>query len=65
MVIKICFLIYPIGKEGSDIRKRADQVYNHIVVETLRNLKFSRLEKFKDPLIKSLIAVPSRQNEFY
>lgn len=28
---KICFFIAPIGEEGSEIRKRSDQVFNHII----------------------------------
>ena len=29
---KICFVIAPIGSEGSDIRKRSDQVFRHIIL---------------------------------
>ena len=28
---KNCFVISPIGKEGSDIRKRSDLIFNYII----------------------------------
>lgn len=28
---RICFVISPIGEEGSDIRDRADKIFNHII----------------------------------
>lgn len=28
---KVCFMITPIGKDGSDIRKNADEVMEYIV----------------------------------
>lgn len=28
---KVCFMITPIGKEGSDVRKNADEVLDYIV----------------------------------
>ena len=29
--MKKCFVVSPIGEEGSEIRKRADQVYKYII----------------------------------
>ncbi|MFX1284971.1 MAG: nucleoside 2-deoxyribosyltransferase [Promethearchaeota archaeon] len=56
MTKKICFLICPIGKEGSPERKRADQLYNHIVIEILKEYDFEviRADKIGKPGIITL-----------
>ena len=33
---KICFVITPIGPQGSDIRKRSDQILNHVIRPALK-----------------------------
>jgi hypothetical protein len=47
-----CFVICPIGEEGSLIRKRSDQVLKHIiqpVVEAQRGYRVIRADKLPDP----------------
>lgn len=56
MTKKICFLICPIDKEGSPERKRADQLYNHIMMEVLKDYDFEviRADKIGKPGIITL-----------
>ena len=39
--IKSCFVISPIGKRGSETRRHADQVYNHIISPVTEKLGIS------------------------
>lgn len=39
--MKTCFVISPIGSEGSDIRKRADQVYKYIIAPVCEKCDFT------------------------
>lgn len=36
---KVCFAVTPIGEEGSDIRRRSDQVLRYIIEPVMTNLK--------------------------
>lgn len=38
-----CFVISPIGEEGSDIRKRADQVYKYIISPVCEECEFEAI----------------------
>ena len=48
---KRCFVISPIGKEGSEARKRADDVYEYILTPVLLsfNYDFDRADKMPTP----------------
>jgi len=48
---KKCFVISPIGDEGSEIRERSDQVLKHIITEPLSHLGFEviRADKISEP----------------
>ena len=38
--MKTCFVVSPIGEEGTDIRKRADQVYKYIIDPVCQKCEF-------------------------
>ena len=38
--MKKCFVVSPIGREGTDIRKRADQVYKYIIAPVCEKYEF-------------------------
>lgn len=38
---RVCFVIGPIGEEGTEIRKRADQLFNHVIEPTVAELGYS------------------------
>ncbi len=42
---KTCFVISPIGAEGSDVRSHADDVFNHIIKPALSELGFAKIER--------------------
>ncbi|MGF1620273.1 MAG: hypothetical protein ACFCUR_06640 [Rhodomicrobiaceae bacterium] len=48
---KKCFVIAPIGEEGSDIRKRSDQILNHILrpVANEHNFDVTRADEITEP----------------
>lgn len=48
---KTCFIVSPIGSEGSEVRKRADQVLKHVVRPPLesRGFKVVRADHIADP----------------
>lgn len=48
---KICFVIAPIGDEESDIRRRSDQVFNHIIEKAAKECKYEtiRADKLSKP----------------
>ncbi|RXK81083.1 hypothetical protein EST62_12250 [Chlorobaculum sp. 24CR] len=48
---KKCFVISPIGKEGSEVRKRSDDVYEYILTPVLLSLNydFDRADKIATP----------------
>ena len=49
---KICFVICPIGEEGSDIRKRSDQILKHIIAPTIKECGYSdsiRADQMSEP----------------
>lgn len=50
-VKKICFVISPIGEEGSDIRERSDQVLKHIIASSVEQLGYTiiRADKISEP----------------
>lgn len=60
---KKCFVIAPIGKENSDVRKRSDQVYAHIIepiaqacgYEVTRADKISKPGQISTQIIKHLV----------
>lgn len=41
--MKKCFIISPIGKEGSDIRKRSDEILNNIIKPTLQKFNYKAI----------------------
>jgi len=48
---KICFVIAPIGEADSDIRKRSDQVFKHIIAPAVESLGFDpiRADQISEP----------------
>jgi hypothetical protein len=48
---KICFVVAPIGEEGSDIRKRSDQVLNHVIRPALKEFGYEamRADQLSEP----------------
>lgn len=38
--MKTCFIVSPIGEEGTDIRKRADQLFKHIISPVCKECDF-------------------------
>ena len=48
---KICFVISPIGEEGSDIRERSDQILKHIITNSVEQLGYTiiRADKIAEP----------------
>ena len=48
---KICFVISPIGEDGSEIRKRSDQVLKHIITGAVEQLGYEviRADKISEP----------------
>lgn len=38
--MKTCFIVSPIGEEGSEIRKRADQLFKHIISPVCKDCDF-------------------------
>ena len=41
--MKKCFIVSPIGTEGSDIRKRADQLFKHIIAPVCKECDFEAI----------------------
>lgn len=39
-MMKKCFVVSPIGNDGSDIRKRADQVFKYIISPACEECEF-------------------------
>jgi hypothetical protein len=48
---KICFVISPIGEEGSEIRERSDQILKHIIATSVEQLGYTiiRADKVSEP----------------
>lgn len=48
---RICFVIAPIGKEGSDVRVRSDQVLNHIISPAAKECGYEtvRADQISEP----------------
>ncbi|MDR2948835.1 MAG: hypothetical protein LBV71_06470 [Prevotella sp.] len=48
---KICFVISPIGEEGSETRERSDQILKHIITEPVKQLGYEviRADKISEP----------------
>jgi len=48
---KICFVISPIGEEGSEIRERSDQILKHIIATSVEQLGYTiiRADKISEP----------------
>lgn len=48
---KVCFVIAPIGKDGSDVRLRSDQVLKHIIAPTARDCGYEpiRADQISEP----------------
>lgn len=48
---KICFVISPIGEEGSEIRERSDQILKHIITSSVEQLNYTiiRADKISEP----------------
>jgi hypothetical protein len=48
---KICFVISPIGEDGSDIRERSDQILKHIIASSVEQLGYTiiRADKISEP----------------
>jgi hypothetical protein len=44
---KICFVIAPIGQEGSDIRKRSDQILRHVIEPIVKKFGYTALRADK------------------
>jgi hypothetical protein len=51
MADKTCFVIAPIGEEGSEIRKRSDQIFKHVVTPAAAKCDY-------DPLRADQISEP-------
>lgn len=45
--MKTCFVVCPIGNEGSDIRKRSDTLFKHVILPVCQNCSFEpiRIDK--------------------
>ncbi len=62
----ICFVIAPIGDEGSETRKRSDQILNHVITptalscgyEAIRADKISKSGMITMQIIQHLLDVP-------
>ena len=46
---KKCFVISPIGEENSDIRKRSDQIFTHVIEKAVNRFGYSIIRADKDP----------------
>lgn len=48
---KICFVISPIGEEGSEVRERSDQILKHIITSSVEQLGYTiiRADKIAEP----------------
>ncbi len=48
---KICFVISPIGEEGSEVRERSDQILKHIIASSVEQLGYTiiRADKIAEP----------------
>jgi hypothetical protein len=48
---KICFVISPIGEEGSETRERSDQILKHIITSSVEELGYTiiRADKISEP----------------
>jgi hypothetical protein len=46
---KTCFVIAPIGPQGSDIRKRSDHVLKHVIEETVQSFGYEALRADQIP----------------
>ena len=48
---KTCFVVAPIGKHGSEIRKRSDNVFNYIIAPTVSKFGYEavRADKIDEP----------------
>ena len=48
---KVCFVISPIGEEGSETRERSDQVLKHIITDPVKQLNYEviRADKISEP----------------
>ncbi|MDR2005379.1 MAG: hypothetical protein LBQ74_20335 [Prevotella sp.] len=48
---KVCFVISPIGEEGSETRERSDQILKHIITEPVKQLGYDviRADKISEP----------------
>lgn len=48
---KVCFIIAPIGDEGSDVRRRSDQVLKHIITPAAKECDYEpiRADKISEP----------------
>ena len=48
---KHCFIIGPIGEDGSDIRKRSDQLLKHVITPSVESLGYApiRADKISEP----------------
>lgn len=49
--MKDCFIISPIGEEGSDIRKRSDQVFKHVIAPAANSCGYKpiRADQISEP----------------
>lgn len=63
---RICFVIAPIGEEGSDIRRRSDQILNHVITPAAKDCGYEtiRADRISEPgiitsqVIQHLVADP-------
>jgi phage gp29-like protein len=48
---KLCFVIAPIGEEGSDVRRRSDQVLKHVIAPAAKECGYEtiRADKISEP----------------
>ncbi len=48
---KVCFAVTPIGEEGSEIRRRSDQVLRYIIEPVMANLDYEtvRADRISQP----------------
>lgn len=48
---KECFVVSPVGSEGSDTRERADKLFEHVIKDTVEDLNYEtiRADKLDEP----------------
>jgi hypothetical protein len=64
MTEKKCFVIFPIGQEGSNTRKRSETVFKHIICKALDDYQIIRADHIEKPgqitmqVIENIVEIP-------